>query len=51
VYPYPDVPNYNGSGDPNSATSFHPVVAAPYAQHADYTDWVGNYLFHRPIGR
>jgi feruloyl esterase len=51
VYPYPDVPKYNGSGDPNSATSFHPVVAAPYAQHADYTDWVGNYLFHRPIGR
>jgi Tannase and feruloyl esterase len=47
VYPYPEIPRYNGSGDPNSAASFHPV-ASPGAH---YTDWIGNYLFFRPVGR
>jgi feruloyl esterase len=47
VYPYPFIPRYNGSGDPNSASSFHPV-ASPGAH---YTDWIGNYLFFRPVGR
>jgi len=42
VYPYPDIPMYNGSGDPNSASSFHPV-ASPEADQ--YTNWYGNYLF------
>jgi feruloyl esterase len=45
VYPYPFIPRYNGSGDPNSASSFHPVVSPG----AHYTDWIGNYLFFRPI--
>jgi feruloyl esterase len=46
VYPYPEIPRYNGSGDPNSAASFHPV-ASPGAH---YTDWIGSYLFFQPIG-
>ncbi len=46
VYPYPEIPRYNGSGDPNSASSFHPVPSPG----AHYTDWYGNYLFYRPIG-
>lgn len=48
-YPYPDIPMYNGTGDPNQASSFHPVVARAYANHTDYTNWIGNYLFHQPI--
>jgi hypothetical protein len=47
VYPYPAIPRYDGSGDPNSAASFHPV-ASPGAH---YTDWIGNFLFFRPVGR
>ena len=50
VYPYPDIPRYNGSGDPGQASSFHPVVAPAYARHSDYTDWIGNHLFYEPIG-
>jgi feruloyl esterase len=50
VYPYPLVPRYNGSGDPNAASSFHPVVTPTYANHTDYTDWFGNYLFEKPVG-
>jgi feruloyl esterase len=50
VYPYPDIPAYNGSGDPNQASSFHPVVAPAYSDHSDYTSWIGNYLFDQPIG-
>jgi feruloyl esterase len=46
VYPYPDIPRYNGIGDPNSAGSFQ-AVASPGAH---YTDWIGNYLFFQPIG-
>lgn len=46
VYPYPEIPRYNGSGDPNQAASFHPV-ASPGAH---YTNWIGNDLFYRPIG-
>ena len=49
VYPYPAIPRYNGNGDPNLAFSFHPVVAPAYAQHNDYTNWIGNYLFYQPI--
>jgi hypothetical protein len=37
----------NGSGDPNSASSFH-AVPSPGGH---YTDWIGNYLFFRPVGR
>jgi hypothetical protein len=46
VYPYPEIPRYNGTGNPNSAASFHPV-ASPGAH---YTEWIGNYLFFQPIG-
>jgi tannase/feruloyl esterase len=46
VYPYPFIPKYNGSGDPNNAASFH-AVPSPGAH---YTDWYGNYLFFQPIG-
>ncbi|HSC02139.1 MAG TPA: tannase/feruloyl esterase family alpha/beta hydrolase [Solirubrobacteraceae bacterium] len=46
VYPYPDIPKYNGSGDQNSASSFH-AVPSPGAH---YTNWYGNYLFYRPVG-
>ena len=46
VYPYPEIPRYNGSGDPNAESSFHPV-ASPGAH---YTDWIGSYLFYEPIG-
>jgi Tannase and feruloyl esterase len=42
VYPYPDIPKYNGSGDTNSAASFHPV---PSPDAKQYTNWYGNYLF------
>jgi hypothetical protein len=45
VYPYPDIPHYNGSGDPNVASSFHPV-ASPGAH---YTNWIGNNLFYQPL--
>ena len=50
VYPYPYIPEYNGSGDQNSAGSFHPVKAPAAAQGKDYTNWYGNYLFYQPIG-
>ena len=46
VYPYPDIPKYNGSGDESSAASFHSVVSSA----AHYTSWIGNYLFFQPIG-
>jgi feruloyl esterase len=46
VYPYPDIPHYNGTGDPNSAASFNPVTSPG----AHYTDWLGNHLFFQPIG-
>jgi Tannase and feruloyl esterase len=46
VYPYPQVPEYNGTGPTNAASSFHPVVS----QHAnDYSQWIGNDLFYQPI--
>jgi feruloyl esterase len=46
VYPWPQIPHYNGSGDPNQASSFHPV-ASPGAH---YTNWIGTGLFYQPIG-
>jgi len=46
VYPYPEIPRYNGSGDPNSADSFHAVTSPG----AHYTHWIGDYLFLQPIG-
>ena len=49
VYPYPDIPKYNGNdANPALASSFHPVIS-PDAT-AQYTDWIGNYLFYQPIG-
>jgi hypothetical protein len=45
VYPYPDIPRYNGSGDPTQASSFHPV-ASPGAH---YTNWIGTNLFYQPL--
>ena len=50
VYPYPEIPQYNGSGSTSDESSFHPVLAPAYRNHTDYTDWYGNYLFYRPIG-
>jgi pimeloyl-ACP methyl ester carboxylesterase len=48
VYPYPEIPQYNGHGaDPTVATSFH-AVTSPDAKQ--YTDWIGNYLFYQPVG-
>jgi feruloyl esterase len=47
VYPYPEIPSYNGSGDQSSAASFHPVTSPG----AHFTDWYGNYLFFQPIGQ
>jgi hypothetical protein len=48
VYPYPEVPQYNGNNEPtNVASSFHPVVST----HAnDYSNWIGNDLFYQPVG-
>jgi Tannase and feruloyl esterase len=46
VYPYPEIPKYNGSGDPSSALSFHAVTSPG----AHYTNWYGNYLFFEPVG-
>jgi Tannase and feruloyl esterase len=46
VYPYPEIPKYNGSGPTSDASSFH-AVPSPGAR---YTNWYGNYLFYRPIG-
>jgi hypothetical protein len=46
VYPYPEVPKYNGTGPVDRAASFHPVVS-PHAN--DYSRWIGNYLFYQPI--
>jgi hypothetical protein len=48
VYPYPLVPRYNGSGNIDTAASFHPVVS-PHA--GDYSPWIGNGLFYQPIRR
>jgi len=48
VYPYPEIPRYNGSGPTSQASSFHPV-RSPEA--GDYTDWIGNYLFYQPVTR
>jgi feruloyl esterase len=46
VYPYPLVPQYNGTGSTSDASSFHPVVS-PHAR--DYSQWIGNYLFYQPV--
>jgi feruloyl esterase len=46
VYPYPDIPKYNGSGSPDDASSFHPIVSPDANQ---YNDWIGNYLFYQPV--
>ncbi len=46
VFPYPDIPQYNGTGDPNDASSFHAVTSPG----AHYTNWIGNYLFYQPVG-
>src|SRR6185312_4074284 len=48
VYPYPEVPQYNGNNEPtNEASSFHAVVS----RHAnDYSNWIGNDLFYQPVG-
>jgi feruloyl esterase len=46
VYPYPDIPKYDGAGDPDEASNFHPVTSPG----AHYTHWIGNYLFYQPIG-
>jgi feruloyl esterase len=48
VYPYPEVPMYNGTGPVDDASSFHPVVS-PHAN--EYTNWVGNYLFTQPLSK
>jgi Tannase and feruloyl esterase len=50
VYAYPNIPRYDGSGDPDQASSFHPVVAPAYARGTDYKSWIGDYLFDQPIG-
>ena len=48
VYPYPEIPKYNGGGaNPNLAASFH---AVPSPDATQYTNWIGNYLFYQPIG-
>jgi hypothetical protein len=47
VYPYPDIPRYNGTGNTTLASSFHPVVSPDADQ---YNDWIGNYLFYQPVG-
>ncbi|MGH2851118.1 MAG: tannase/feruloyl esterase family alpha/beta hydrolase [Solirubrobacteraceae bacterium] len=46
VYPYPDVPRYNGTGPTDAASSFH-AVASPEA--GAYTHWIGDYLFRQPV--
>ena len=47
VYPYPEVPMYKGTGSPNDASNFEPVVS----KHAnDYSNWIGNDLFYQPVG-
>lgn len=47
VYPYPKVPMYKGTGSPNDASNFEPVVS----KHAnDYSNWIGNNLFYQPVG-
>jgi hypothetical protein len=45
VYPYPEIPKYNGSGPQDSYTSFHAVRSTA----ARYTNWIGNYLFFQPL--
>jgi feruloyl esterase len=50
VYPYPDIPKWDGSHDPNSASSFTPVIAPAAAHGKDYTNWYGNYLFYQSVG-
>ncbi|HTU85179.1 MAG TPA: tannase/feruloyl esterase family alpha/beta hydrolase [Solirubrobacteraceae bacterium] len=50
LYPYPDIPKYDGSGPTSDASSFHAVVAPAYANHTDYTNWIGNNLLYQPIG-
>ncbi len=47
VYPYPEIPKYNGNNEnPALASSFHPVISPDAKQ---YTNWIGNYLFYQPI--
>jgi hypothetical protein len=46
VYPYPQVPMYNGTGPTDEASSFHAVVS-PHAN--EYSDWIGNYLYTQPV--
>lgn len=46
VYPYPEIPRYNGSGPTSDVSSFHAVVSPG----AHYTDGIGSYLFYQPVG-
>ena len=46
VYAYPERATYNGTGDPDDATNFHPTT--PAHQPAARIHWVGEYLYHLP---
>jgi feruloyl esterase len=46
VYPYPEIPRYNGTGETTDGAHFHRVNSPG----AHYTNWIGNYLFFQPIG-
>jgi len=47
VYPYPQIPQYNGSGPTTAASSFHPVNSPA---GLDYSSWIGNNLYSYPVG-
>jgi len=49
VYPYPLVATYNGTGDPNVATSYHPAL--PNKTFDAHIDWLGSFSTQPPQHR
>jgi len=47
VYPYPEIPKYNGTGPTTEASSFH-AVNSPAG--LDYSSWIGDNLYSYPVG-
>jgi hypothetical protein len=45
VYPYPEIPKYDGTGETTDGAHFHPVDSPA----ARYTNWIGTYLFFQPL--
>ena len=49
MYPYPDIPKYNGNGETRALADELPSGDLRRTQ-SNTPNWIGNYLFYQPIG-